>query len=65
MHLLTFFFWLRNFVDMNQQINAFKSQLRIANRFKIPIVIHCRNKDLEVFEIIQEVKYLPTVLYIS
>jgi Tat protein secretion system quality control protein TatD with DNase activity len=40
---------------MKQQIKAFKSQLRIANKLKIPIVIHCRDNDTEVFELIQEV----------
>lgn len=45
----------RNNVPMDVQRRTFKSQLAIAFETNKPIVIHCRDMEVEVFEIMQEV----------
>ncbi|MFI8603348.1 TatD family hydrolase [Cellulophaga baltica] len=47
-------FWDKSF--LKQQQEAFKMQIKIAKREKLPIVIHCRDAFDEVFEILEEEK---------
>ena len=47
-------FWEKKYLK-EQQI-AFKSQIRLAKKNKLPIVIHCRDAFDEVFEILEEEK---------
>jgi TatD DNase family protein len=39
-----------------QQQDAFRKQIQLAKRYKLPIVIHCRDAFDEVFEILEEEK---------
>lgn len=50
-----FVVFFRNNVPMDVQRRTFKSQLAIAFETNKPIVIHCRDMEVEVFEIMQEV----------
>lgn len=46
-------------MEKSIQQKAFDDQLSIANETGIPIVIHCRDAEPEVFDIMKEVfKYL-------
>jgi len=38
------------------QRNAFRHQIQLAKKYKLPIVIHCRNSFDEIFEILEEEK---------
>ena len=38
------------------QIEAFKHQIRLAKKYKLPIVIHCRDAFDEIFEVLEEEK---------
>ena len=38
------------------QKNAFKHQIRLAKKYKLPIVIHCRDAFDEIFEVLEEEK---------
>jgi hypothetical protein len=44
-------FFKRNKVNLNQQIKVFEAQLLIANEMNLPIVIHCRDNELEVLPV--------------
>lgn len=48
----------KNHVEMSIQEEAFKAQLQMAYETKKPIVIHCRDMEKEVYEIMAE--YLET-----
>lgn len=50
---------------MDVQRRAFKSQLAIAFETGKPIVIHCRDMEEEVFEIMQDVKKKVQLYIIS
>ena len=39
---------------LNQQVEAFKTQIDWAKKLKLPIVIHCRNSFDEVYEVLQQ-----------
>ncbi|HSN48830.1 MAG TPA: TatD family hydrolase, partial [Flavobacterium sp.] len=39
-----------------QQQDAFRKQIQLAKRYKLPIVIHCREAFDEIFEILEEEK---------
>jgi TatD DNase family protein len=39
-----------------QQQDAFRKQIKLAKRYKLPIVIHCREAFDEIFEILEEEK---------
>ena len=43
----------RNNVNLEKQKVAFVAQLKIANETKMPIVIHCRNTEEMVFELLK------------
>ncbi|APU10527.1 hydrolase TatD [Cellulophaga lytica] len=47
-------FWDKTFLKEQQQ--AFKHQIQLAKKYKLPIVIHCRDAFDEVFEILEEEK---------
>ncbi|WP_165749085.1 TatD family hydrolase [Cellulophaga sp. Z1A5H] len=47
-------YWDKSFVKQQQE--AFRMQIKIAKREKLPIVIHCRDAFDEVFEILEEEK---------
>tara|TARA_R110002051_G_scaffold185221_1_gene254685 strand:+ start:1638 stop:2405 length:768 start_codon:yes stop_codon:yes gene_type:complete len=47
-------FWDKSF--LKQQQDAFRFQIRLAKKQKLPIVIHCRDAFDEVFEILEEEK---------
>ena len=50
-------YWDQTFA--NQQKQAFRHQLSLAEKYKLPVIIHCRNALTETLEAINEVK--PTV----
>lgn len=41
---------------LQEQQDAFRHQIKLAKKYKLPIVIHCRNAFDEVFEILEEEK---------
>ena len=41
---------------LTQQQEAFRKQIQLAKRYKLPIVIHCREAFDEIFEILEEEK---------
>ena len=41
---------------LNSQQDAFRRQIRLAKKYKLPIVIHCRESFDEIFEILEEEK---------
>lgn len=45
----------KNRVSSNQQIIAFKAQLKIAKDTGLPIVIHCRDAEQEVFDLMTSI----------
>lgn len=47
-------YWDKNFLQ--QQQLAFKQQIQLAKRKKLPIVIHCRDAFNEVFEVLESEK---------
>ena len=47
-------FWDKSF--LKEQQDAFRTQIQIAKRNKLPIVIHCREAFDEVFEILEQEK---------
>ena len=47
-------YWDRSTLKIQQE--AFKYQIRLAKKYKLPIVIHCREAFEEVFEILEEEK---------
>lgn len=50
---------IRNSVPYEQQVIAFEAQLNIANERNVPLVIHCRDAEAEVFEIMKKVSFSP------
>jgi TatD DNase family protein len=47
-------FWDKTFLE--QQKIAFKRQIQLAKKYKLPIVIHCRDAFDEIFEILESKK---------
>ena len=47
-------YWDKTF--LTQQQEAFKHQIALAKKYKLPIVIHCRESFDEIFEVLEEVK---------
>ncbi|SFW46740.1 TatD family hydrolase [Cellulophaga fucicola] len=47
-------YWDKTF--LKEQQHAFKHQIQLAKKYKLPIVIHCRGAFDEVFEILEEQK---------
>lgn len=47
-------FWDKTFLE--QQKNAFKRQIQLAKKYKLPINIHCRDAFDEVFEVLETEK---------
>ena len=47
-------YWDKTF--LTQQQEAFKHQIALAKKYKLPIVIHCRESFDEIFEVLAEVK---------
>ncbi|MCL5245688.1 TatD family hydrolase [Cellulophaga sp. 20_2_10] len=47
-------FWDKTF--LKEQQDAFRHQIQLAKKYKLPIVIHCRDAFEEVFEILEEQK---------
>ena len=47
-------YWDKN--HLKEQQIAFKTQIRLAKKYKLPIVIHCREAFDEVFQILEEEK---------
>lgn len=47
-------YWDKTF--LKQQQEAFKYQINLAKKYKLPIVIHCRESFDEIFEILEETK---------
>lgn len=43
-------------VHLEEQKNAFRKQIQLAKKYKLPIVIHCREAFEEIFEILEEEK---------
>ncbi|MDO6818590.1 TatD family hydrolase [Zobellia sp. 1_MG-2023] len=47
-------FWDKTF--LKEQQNAFRAQIQLAKKYKLPIVIHCRDAFDEVFEVLESEK---------
>ncbi|TFG74116.1 MAG: TatD family deoxyribonuclease [Flavobacteriales bacterium] len=47
-------YWEKRFLKEKQQ--AFKYQIELAKKYKLPIVIHCREAFDEIFELLEEAK---------
>ncbi len=47
-------YWDKSTLDI--QIEAFKYQIRLAKKYKLPIVIHCRESFNEIFDVLEEEK---------
>ncbi len=47
-------YWDKTFLQQQQQ--TFKHQIHLAKKFKLPIVIHCRDAFDEIFEILEDEK---------
>lgn len=47
-------YWDASTLDI--QIKAFKHQIKLAKKYKLPIVIHCRSAFKEVFEVLESEK---------
>lgn len=47
-------YWDKSFFEA--QLKAFKRQIQLAKKYKLPIVIHCREAFDEVFEVLEEEK---------
>ncbi len=47
-------YWEKRFLKEQQQ--AFKYQIELAKKYKLPIVIHCREAFDEIFELLEEAK---------
>lgn len=47
-------YWDKTF--LSEQQDAFRAQIRLAKKYKLPIVIHCRDAFDEVFEVLEEQK---------
>jgi len=47
-------YWDKSTLDI--QMAAFKRQIQLAKRYKLPVVIHCRNAFEEVFEVLEAEK---------
>ena len=47
-------YWDKTF--LKEQQDAFRNQIKLAKKYKLPIVIHCREAFDEVFEILEEQK---------
>jgi TatD DNase family protein len=43
-------------VHLEEQKNAFRKQIQLAKKYKLPIVIHCREAFEDIFEILEEEK---------
>lgn len=54
-------YWDKTFI--NEQLQAFETQIRWALEYHYPIVIHCRNAFNEIFEVLQSFKQLPKVIF--
>lgn len=50
-------FCYRNKVEIEQQHKVFRAQLSIARETGMPIVIHCRDAENDVFDILSEVSF--------
>ena len=49
-------YWDKSTLDI--QVDAFTQQIRLAKKYKLPIVIHCRDAFDEVFEVLESEKGL-------
>ena len=47
-------YWDKSFLE--QQVAAFKHQIRLAKKYQLPIVIHCRESFDEIFEVLEAEK---------
>ena len=47
-------YWDKTTLDI--QIEAFKHQINLAKKYKLPIVIHCREAFDEIFEVLEQEK---------
>ncbi|OED36540.1 hydrolase TatD, partial [Flavobacteriaceae bacterium (ex Bugula neritina AB1)] len=47
-------YWDTTFIE--QQKEAFKYQIQLAKKYRLPIVIHCRDAFAEVFEVLESEK---------
>jgi TatD DNase family protein len=52
------FYWRQD--NKKQQVELFKAQMELATEFKLPVVIHNRNADEEIREIIEKLNEVPS-----
>lgn len=56
-------YWDKTYLDSQKQ--AFSYQLKLADRFRLPVIIHCREALDETLEIINEIKPSVTLVFHS
>lgn len=56
-------YWDKTFADFQKE--AFEYQLRLAERYNLPIIIHCREAIEETMEIIEKVKPIVPLIFHS
>ncbi len=54
-------YWDKTFI--NQQLQAFETQINWALDYHYPIVIHCRDAFNEIFEVLKSFKQLPKAIF--
>lgn len=55
------YYWDKTFV--NQQKDAFKRQIKIAQDLSLPVLIHDRDAHFDSFEILKEIKDIPVIMH--
>ncbi len=55
------YYWDKTFI--NEQKDAFKRQIKIAQDLSLPILIHDRDAHFDSFEILKEIKDIPVIMH--
>ncbi len=45
-----------DYADRTKQKEVFREFIQLANKFQLPVVVHCRNAEADCYEILQEIK---------
>ncbi|KZX10380.1 TatD family hydrolase [Methanobrevibacter filiformis] len=57
------YFYIKDKKEREKQIEIFKQFATLANDYKKPIVIHCRDAEKKAFNLIQEFDDIPSVIF--
>ena len=55
------YYWDKTFI--NEQKDAFKRQIKIAQDLSLPVLIHDRDAHFDSFEILKEIKDIPVIMH--